>query len=85
MKIGITSTCEISHYEKSVMTRGSPTTTLREDVVKSMGGDATLPLTLDRCVLVDDAGNERDSVLSIRTRGLLLMALTTRKRRKQSR
>jgi hypothetical protein len=38
----------------------SPTDTLRLHLLRSLAGDTTLPATIDKIVLVDDTGAERD-------------------------
>jgi hypothetical protein len=43
-----------------VKATGSPTTTLRQDIVRSLGGNTSYPYTLSKIVLVDTGGSERD-------------------------
>ena len=56
MKIDIDTSVEVN----GIKNRGSPTTTLRQDLVRSLGGDSAYPYTLSRIVLVDTGGTERD-------------------------
>jgi len=56
MKIDIESFASVNGVEAV----GSPTTTLRQDIVRSLGGNTSYPYTLSRIVLVDTGGSERD-------------------------
>jgi hypothetical protein len=61
VKVKIDSQVEVKIGDKTVKAHASPTTDLRLDIVRSLGGDTTLPETLAKIVLVDDMGTERDS------------------------
>ena len=56
MKLAITAEVRIN----DVISRASPTTTLRADLTRDLGGVASVS-TIDKVVLVDNANNERDN------------------------
>jgi hypothetical protein len=61
VKVKVDSQVEVKVGDKTVKAHASPTTDLRLDIVRSLGGDTALPETLATITLVDDTGIERDS------------------------
>jgi len=61
MEVKIDSKCDVFFESKHLSAHASPTTTLKTDLVLSFGGDTAKPLVVNKCVLVDTGGSERDS------------------------
>lgn len=62
--IGFTVKGKLGVNNRETSTRGSPTTTVRQHVIRALY-DGTGLKKIDRIVLVDTAGNERDSTTSL--------------------
>jgi hypothetical protein len=77
--VRIDSKAELVINNNKVVSRGSPTTQLKQDLVLSFGGDSTKPSIINKVVLVDTGGVERDSA-SISTTDWTLSNITNGKR-----
>ena len=64
MSLGFNVSGEIKLPGRSSQLKGSPTTTVRQHVIRALY-DGTLLKKIDKIVLVDTAGNERDSTTSL--------------------
>jgi len=60
MRVNVESLVEVSVDGRAARSHASPTPGLKLDLVRSIGGNADLPVPLSRIVLVDDTGTERD-------------------------
>ena len=77
--VRIDSKAELVVNDMRITSHGSPTTQLKQDLVSSLGGDSTKPSVINKVVLVDSGGVERDSA-TISTTDWSLSNITNGKR-----